>query len=160
MALIALVVRDHDEALEFYLDRLGYELVEDTALGADKRWVAIATPRVAKALQSGSAKPWDHAAEVRRHRSVYDASNSKVAPFARAVLGGKLPPCPLDPSSKSVAVELGIHEHTVGKWRRRFLKDTRIPQREAAVGFNAGPGRSHVRSMVGRITRIALTTLA
>ena len=25
--------------------------------------------------------------------------------------------------SKSVATELGIHEHTVGKWRRRFLKD-------------------------------------
>src|SRR5881227_3084981 len=26
-------------------------------------------------------------------------------------------------ASKSVANELGIHEHTVGKWRRRFLKD-------------------------------------
>jgi transposase len=25
--------------------------------------------------------------------------------------------------SKSVARELGVHEHTVGKWRRRFLKD-------------------------------------
>jgi transposase len=25
--------------------------------------------------------------------------------------------------SKSVAIELGVHEHTVGKWRRRFLKD-------------------------------------
>ena len=25
--------------------------------------------------------------------------------------------------SKSVATELGVHEHTVGKWRRRFLKD-------------------------------------
>ena len=26
-------------------------------------------------------------------------------------------------SSKSVAAELGLHEHTVGKWRRRFLRD-------------------------------------
>src|SRR3954463_10029554 len=26
-------------------------------------------------------------------------------------------------AGKSVANELGIHEHTVGKWRRRFLKD-------------------------------------
>src|ERR1700674_3456549 len=26
-------------------------------------------------------------------------------------------------SSKAVAGELGVHEHTVGKWRRRFLKD-------------------------------------
>jgi transposase len=25
--------------------------------------------------------------------------------------------------SKVVAAELGEHEHTVGKWRRRFLKD-------------------------------------
>jgi len=24
--------------------------------------------------------------------------------------------------SKSVATELGVHEHTVGKWRRRLLK--------------------------------------
>jgi len=26
-------------------------------------------------------------------------------------------------ASKEVAAELGLHEHTVGKWRRRFLKD-------------------------------------
>src|SRR5262245_65674400 len=26
-------------------------------------------------------------------------------------------------ASKAVAAELGLHEHTVGKWRRRFLKD-------------------------------------
>src|SRR3954466_2072590 len=25
-------------------------------------------------------------------------------------------------ASKAVAAELGVHEHTVGKWRRRFLK--------------------------------------
>lgn len=25
--------------------------------------------------------------------------------------------------SKSVAADLGVHEHTVGKWRRRFLKE-------------------------------------
>src|SRR3712207_7819597 len=25
--------------------------------------------------------------------------------------------------SKVVAAELGVHEHTVGKWRRRFIKD-------------------------------------
>ena len=26
-------------------------------------------------------------------------------------------------ASKDVAAVLGLHEHTVGKWRRRFLKD-------------------------------------
>jgi transposase-like protein len=28
--------------------------------------------------------------------------------------------------SKSLAAELGIHEHTVGKWRRRFLMSIRF----------------------------------
>ena len=26
-------------------------------------------------------------------------------------------------ASKAVAAELGVHKHTVGKWRRRFLRD-------------------------------------
>src|SRR5215208_6124681 len=26
-------------------------------------------------------------------------------------------------ASKAIAAELGVHEHTVGKWRRRFLRD-------------------------------------
>jgi len=26
-------------------------------------------------------------------------------------------------SNKAVAAEIGVHEHTVGKWRRRFLKE-------------------------------------
>jgi transposase len=26
-------------------------------------------------------------------------------------------------TSKAVAAEFGVHEHTVGKWRRRFAKD-------------------------------------
>jgi catechol 2,3-dioxygenase-like lactoylglutathione lyase family enzyme len=39
---IALVVRDYDEALAFYIDRLGFRLVEDTDLGDGKRWVLIA----------------------------------------------------------------------------------------------------------------------
>jgi len=44
IALIALVVRDYDEAVEFYVDRLGFELVEDTVMGAGKRWVVVRPP--------------------------------------------------------------------------------------------------------------------
>jgi transposase len=33
------------------------------------------------------------------------------------------PTCAGGLASKAVAAELGVHEHTVGKWRRRFLKD-------------------------------------
>jgi catechol 2,3-dioxygenase-like lactoylglutathione lyase family enzyme len=42
LGLVALVVRDYDEALAFYVDVLGFELVEDTAVPAQaKRWVVV-----------------------------------------------------------------------------------------------------------------------
>ncbi|WP_116108342.1 VOC family protein [Lewinella sp. IMCC34191] len=41
IAQFSLLVADYDEALSFYVDRLGFELLEDTRLGADKRWVRI-----------------------------------------------------------------------------------------------------------------------
>ncbi|HEX2202657.1 MAG TPA: VOC family protein [Longimicrobium sp.] len=41
---VALLVREYDEAIEFFTGRLRFELVEDTALGAGKRWVVVAPP--------------------------------------------------------------------------------------------------------------------
>lgn len=41
---IALVVADYDEAIAFYTQKLGFELVEDTALSHTKRWVLVAPP--------------------------------------------------------------------------------------------------------------------
>jgi catechol 2,3-dioxygenase-like lactoylglutathione lyase family enzyme len=41
---VALVVRDYDEAIEYYTNALGFEVVEDTALDGEKRWVLLATP--------------------------------------------------------------------------------------------------------------------
>ena len=42
---IALVVRDYDEALEFYLNKLHFTLIEDTYQPEqDKRWVVISPP--------------------------------------------------------------------------------------------------------------------
>lgn len=41
---LALVVRDYDEAIAFYRDKLGFTLVEDTPLGPNKRWVRLAPP--------------------------------------------------------------------------------------------------------------------
>jgi catechol 2,3-dioxygenase-like lactoylglutathione lyase family enzyme len=34
---IALVVKDYDEAIDFYVNKLGFELVEDTVLSPEKR---------------------------------------------------------------------------------------------------------------------------
>jgi len=42
---LALVVRDYDEAIEFYTRKLHFTLVEDTYQPAqDKRWVVVAPP--------------------------------------------------------------------------------------------------------------------
>jgi len=49
---IALVVQDYDEALHFYIDTLGFTLIEDTYIPAqDKRWVVIAPPGSAGGTQ-------------------------------------------------------------------------------------------------------------
>jgi catechol 2,3-dioxygenase-like lactoylglutathione lyase family enzyme len=42
---IALVVRDYDEALDFYINKLNFVLLEDTYQPEqDKRWVVVAPP--------------------------------------------------------------------------------------------------------------------
>ena len=42
IAHIALVVKDYDEAIKFYTEKLDFQLLEDTQLSEDKRWVLIA----------------------------------------------------------------------------------------------------------------------
>jgi catechol 2,3-dioxygenase-like lactoylglutathione lyase family enzyme len=45
IAQVALVVRDYDEAIDFYVGILGFTLVEDTYIPEqDKRWVVVAPP--------------------------------------------------------------------------------------------------------------------
>ncbi len=45
IAHIALVVRDYDEAIDFYVNKLRFELVEDTYQPEqDKRWVVVRPP--------------------------------------------------------------------------------------------------------------------
>ena len=44
LAHIALVVRDYDEAIQFYTNKLNFTLIEDTVLTETKRWVLIAPP--------------------------------------------------------------------------------------------------------------------
>jgi transposase len=51
--------------------------------------------------------------QVRRHRIARSLSER-----CRMILR-----CAQGIPSKAVGAELGVHEHTVGKWRRRFLKD-------------------------------------
>jgi catechol 2,3-dioxygenase-like lactoylglutathione lyase family enzyme len=42
LAMIALVVRDYDEAIAYFTQVLGFDLIEDTVLTPAKRWVVVA----------------------------------------------------------------------------------------------------------------------
>ena len=64
--------------------------------------------------------------QVRRHRIA-----RALAERCRIILR-----CAEGLSSKAVAAELGVHEHTVGKWRRRFVQ-----ARLAGLGDEPRPGR-------------------
>lgn len=44
LALTALLVRDYDEAIDFYVRKVGFDLVEDTDMGGGKRWVVVRPP--------------------------------------------------------------------------------------------------------------------
>ncbi|MEZ5832500.1 MAG: VOC family protein [Dongiaceae bacterium] len=44
LGAIALVVPDYDDAIQFYVGKLGFDLVEDTKLSDTKRWVLVAPP--------------------------------------------------------------------------------------------------------------------
>jgi len=41
IAHMALVVKDYDEAIDFYVYKLKFKLIEDTALSPSKRWVLV-----------------------------------------------------------------------------------------------------------------------
>jgi catechol 2,3-dioxygenase-like lactoylglutathione lyase family enzyme len=44
IAQLALVVKDYDEAIKFYTQKLGFRLVEDSVLTDTKRWVVVSPP--------------------------------------------------------------------------------------------------------------------
>jgi catechol 2,3-dioxygenase-like lactoylglutathione lyase family enzyme len=41
IGLITLVVKDYDETIAFYVEKLGFTLQQDTVLSAEKRWVVV-----------------------------------------------------------------------------------------------------------------------
>ena len=61
LGLVSLVVRDYDEALAFYVGKLGFTLVEDSFVPEqNKRWVVIEPPGAgggAKLLLARGANP-------------------------------------------------------------------------------------------------------
>ena len=54
IALITLLVHDYDEAVAFFTHALRFDLIEDTAVTADKRWVVVAPPHARNAAAGAS----------------------------------------------------------------------------------------------------------
>ncbi|GJM25985.1 MAG: hypothetical protein DHS20C16_24000 [Phycisphaerae bacterium] len=61
---IAIVVRDYDEAIAFYTQKLGFELIEDTRLSDVKRWVVVSPPGSECALLLAKAASNEQATRI------------------------------------------------------------------------------------------------
>ena len=59
ISAVTVVVPDYDQALDFYVGVLGFELIEDTPLTPQKRWVLVAPPGAAdcRLLLAKAASP-------------------------------------------------------------------------------------------------------
>ena len=73
---IALVVKDYDEAIDFYTNKLDFILLEDTKIDETKRWVMVA-PRGAKECCLLLAK----AANEEQSRSIGNQTGGRVFLF-------------------------------------------------------------------------------
>lgn len=62
LAALSLVVREYDEAIDFFTRVLRFRLLEDTDLGGGKRWVRVAPDQGAELLLARAATPEQQAA--------------------------------------------------------------------------------------------------
>jgi catechol 2,3-dioxygenase-like lactoylglutathione lyase family enzyme len=64
LGAVSLLVRDYDEAIAFYVGKLGFVLSEDTDMGGGKRWVTVTPTGGQTALLLARASTPDQAARV------------------------------------------------------------------------------------------------
>src|SRR5262249_36601963 len=64
IAAVALVVADYDEALDFFVGKLGFKIVEDTPLPGGKRWLMVRPPGGGTALLLARAATAEQASRV------------------------------------------------------------------------------------------------
>ncbi len=76
LAHIALLVDDYDRAIRWYTGKLGFELVEDTRLSGEKRWVLLA-PRGSTGCNILLAR----AASAEQAKAIGDQSGGRVFLF-------------------------------------------------------------------------------
>ena len=79
VAHVALVVRDYDEALTFYVGKLGFSLIEDTYIAdQDKRWVVVAPPGTP---QGGATILLARASDADQARFIGDQAGGRIFLF-------------------------------------------------------------------------------
>ncbi len=76
IASLTLVVREYDEAIDFFIGALRFWLLEDTPLGGGKRWV-----RVAPAPSTGAALLLARAATPEQAEHVGNQTGGRVFLF-------------------------------------------------------------------------------
>jgi len=73
---VALVVDDYDDAIEFYTQKLQFELRQDTDLGAGKRWVLVTPPNA-----NGTSLLLAQASEAQQRAAVGNQTGGRVFLF-------------------------------------------------------------------------------
>lgn len=64
ISAVTLLVRDYDEAIAFFTNALGFDLLEDTSLSPDKRWVLVAPAGGGTALLLAKASTPEQVARI------------------------------------------------------------------------------------------------
>ena len=76
IGLVTLVVHHYDEAIAFFVDRLGFSVMQDDALEPGKRWVVVAPPG-----GKGPGLLLARAADAREAAAVGNQSGGRVGFF-------------------------------------------------------------------------------
>lgn len=88
LELVAVVVDDYDEAIAFFVDRVGFELVEDspvtTNTGEPKRWVVVRPPDATTGMLLARADSDEQRAIVGRQHAGRVGFFLRVDDFAAA----------------------------------------------------------------------------
>jgi len=86
VANVGIPVTDHDRAIAFYTDLLGFEVRRDAAFGAGMRWVEVAPPAAATTLALAPTPPGKSAGvDTGVRLSVADAGAAHAALSAAGV---------------------------------------------------------------------------
>src|SRR5262245_3540203 len=76
VACVTLVVRDYDEAIEYFTGALGFRLLEDSEREAGKRWVVVSPPG-----SGGASLLLARAATAAQERAVGNQTGGRVGFF-------------------------------------------------------------------------------